>query len=246
MRQGVWGSLVILGVGLAVAGDVGALARAQDKAAAALLAEAIAAHGGPGKLSLALTMTVESSGVLFGPSGELPTSRKMTLDLPERMRWDVESGGMKFTVIMNGAQGARGPANDLAEITPSEVDDLRDYANALQACALVPLTEGFTLTPQPERRIGEQVVLCVKARKRAREYLLFFDKQTKLFQGMAYKGREGGQLVDREIVWKELKDYDGVKLPSVITEYVAGRKIAEWRQNQYDLTKPDPKAFKLP
>lgn len=246
MRHGVWCGIVVVAVTLAGAVFVGPNARGQDKAAAAVLAEAIDAHGGTAKLSRALAMSVESGGVLFGPGGELPTTRKMTFDLPELMRWDVESGGMKFTVIMNGAQGARGPANDLVEIAPAEVDDLRDYANALQACALVPLTQGFTLSLEPERRVAEQALLCVKARKRAREYLLFFDKQTKLFQGMAYRGREGGQLVDREIVWKQHKDYDGVKLPSVIVEYVAGRKIAEWRENRYDFAKPDAKLFALP
>jgi hypothetical protein len=170
----------------------------------------------------------------------------MTLDLPERMRWDVESGGMKFTVIMNGAQGARGPANDLAEITPS-----RWTTSAIMPtpCRRAPgaVDRGLhadTAAGATHRR-ASRAGASRPASGRGK-YLLFFDKETKLFQGMAYKGREGGQLVDREIVWKELKDYDGVKLPSVITEYVAGRKIAEWRQNQYDLTKPDPKAFKLP
>jgi hypothetical protein len=217
----------------------GPLAAADRDTALAVIEQAIKAHGGADALNKAQTAVRTSSGTtsLFGK--DLAFSDEMTWQLPDRFRLAIEVGTGQdkthLTTVVNPDKGWQTTGGMVMDLGPDRLEDLRDEAYALWLTTLTPLRkEGVELTPLPDAKAGSRSAAVVKvASKGHADVRLFFDKDTGLLLKLERSAREAGVMVDKEYLYSDHKDFDGVKLPTKLQELINGKRYIDLTNISY-------------
>src|SRR6202011_4293737 len=102
--------------------------------------------------------------------------------------------------------------------------------------------------PLPEAKVNGQPAAGVKvASKGHADAKLYFDAATHLLVKIERTTREAGLSLDKEYLFGDHKDFDGVKLPTRLTETLEGKKASELTSASYKFpSKPDDAAFSKP
>jgi zinc protease len=242
---------MLLGVALVVVGQFGPTMnlRADDRAdAIALLDEAIKAHGGADALAKAQNYTRTGKGT----AGEAKVSSEQSVSLPDKSRLaiDLEIGGNKIRVVavLNGDKGWESSGGPATEMTATRVREMNEEGYVLWATTLVPLKkDGVSLKVLPESKVDGKAALVVAASSKGRPDLrLYFDKESHLLVKIERETVVGGAKVDKEYLFGDYKEVDGVKLPGKMTELINGRKMTEISSQEYKLRKPEDSTFSRP
>jgi hypothetical protein len=227
MRTIVGASLVLI---LAAAGA----ARAGEREdALAVIDQAIKAHGGEDALTKAQTAVRTSTGAIASPTGkDLAFKDEMTWKLPEHFRLVLEVGDEKarLVTVITPDKGWQMTGGQVAELSPERQGELREEAYVLWLATLVPLKKdaAFELAPLPEVKVNGQPAGGVKvAHKGHTDAALYFDKQSGLLVKIQRRAREAGLMVDKEYVYSDHKDFDGVKMPTKQQELLNGKRFTD-------------------
>jgi hypothetical protein len=220
-------------------GLVAPLAAADQDAARAVIDRAIKAHGGADALNKAQTAVRTSTGTMTLFGKELTFSDEVTWQLPDHLRLVIDVGTGQdrthLTLVVNPDKGWQATGGMVMDLGPDRLEELREEAYVLWITTLTPLQKsGFELTPLPDATVGSHAAAVVKvASKGHADARLYFDKDSGLLIKLDRRAREQGLMVDKEYVYAEHKDFDGVKLPSKLVELINGKRFTDLANISY-------------
>lgn len=218
--------------------------------ALAIIDQAVKAHGGADALAKCRTEVRTSTGVLYQGEMKISFNDELTLNLPDKWRdsVEIEKKG-RFAIAINGDKGWQAVSGTVSDIGPERLKELREEIYVLGLETLTPLQkEGFDLTPLPEIKIADRPAVGVKASSKGHaDAKLYFDAQTHLLVKIARSAQEAGLKLNKEYLFGDHKDFDGVKLPTRQMELLEGKPVMELTSASYKFpTKPDEGAFTKP
>ena len=224
---------IITAAGLFLFSVAHPLAAADPAAARVLLDQAIRAHGGEAALARATIMSQKLKGTVFQVGGDIALNAELVLHLPDQIRatLQIEANQQKIktTLVADGDKGWRDVDGNVLEMTKSELQELRDDNYIQWLMTIVPLKDpSIALELLPEIRLDGRPAVGLKAsRKGFPDVKLYFDRRNDLLVKIDRKGKFGGLGIDKEYRFEAYQDFDGVKLPTKITESLNGKKFTE-------------------
>src|SRR5437868_11993306 len=103
----------------------GSAARSADREAAlALIDRAIRAHGGADALQRAQTFTRTGAGVMYLPDKTTPFKDEWAAQLPDRIRANIDLGGVAIIVVVNGDKGWQNTGGASMDLPKERLDEL--------------------------------------------------------------------------------------------------------------------------
>jgi hypothetical protein len=244
-----------IGLGLSLLAVAMGQARSDDRAAALeVIGRAVRAHGGEQRLAKARAAHRTGKGTMLLYGQASPFTTDTTLQLPDRVRdvIDFQIGEQKtrMVLIINGYRGWQVTPAGTAELDKDRLAEVREETYVIWLTTLVPLQndKGFEFTTLPEAKVLGRPALGVKvASKGHADASLYFDKQSGLLVKIARQARLAGRAIDKEYLYGDHKDFDGVKLATRYTELLNGNKQIELTITGYDFPeRVDAKTFEKP
>jgi hypothetical protein len=239
----------LLACALLLAGVPGAVSADDRGTALTVLERSIKAHGGADGLTRAQVSARSATGVVL-LGGEIPFRTEVVTNLPGQVRITVEVNKAQMVTVVNPDRGwqqsAGGAALDLGK---ERLAEQQEEVYLRWIATLVPLLkDDFDLRSLPEAKVDGRPAAGIRAAHKGRpDIALYFDKQTNLLVKIACRAREGGVAVDKEYLFSDHKDFEGVKLQSKEVMTINDRKTAQLSYTSYKfLRKPDESAFVRP
>jgi hypothetical protein len=229
MRQAIVPLLVLFI--LAVAGS---RVRADDREAAlAVINEVIRGDGGEERLARCRIMARNARGTFFFFGKDVRFTTQLVLEFPDRLRdtIEVEQDNQKVHIVRvvtrDGAWTSTGGV--AAEMNKPEADELREEMYVLWLTTLVPLKDAaFQLAVLPESKVDGRPAAAIKVSRAGHpDVKLHFDKQTKRLTKLERQAREVGLVVNKEYLFSEPRDFEGVTRATKQVEFAAGKKTTE-------------------
>lgn len=218
--------------------------------ATAIIDRAVKAHGGADALAKVRTSVRAGQGVLFQEATKTSFTDELTLNLPNQWRDSVDiEKKVRFTIAVNGDKGWRSVSGSVTDLGRERLGELREEIYILDLETLIPLLKpGFDLAPLPEIQIGDRPAAGVKVSSKGHaDAKLYFDGQTHLLVKIERSALEAGLKLDKEYLFGDHKDFDGVKLPTRQMELLEGKKVMELTSASYKFpSKPDETVFTKP
>jgi hypothetical protein len=237
------------GCGIVLALSGGAEAGPREMALE-VIDRAIKAHGGADALAKVATAVRTGSAVQNIGTAEVTLTTEVTLGLPARMRGDFSSKekGIRIVMVLNGDRAWRSSNGMAVELPKEALEELQEEAYVEWIATLLPLKmDGFDLSVGDGKMVNGKPTVGVKvARKSHFESVLYFDKDDGLLVEIERKTRTAGLLLNKEYIFSEFKEFNGVKLPTKRTELLAGKKAAELTGAMYRFEKENPANFAKP
>lgn len=227
-----------------------------EPAAKALVAEMLAAHtkGKPDAVRAFRSFENVRSGLVLSNNQE-PIHQTWTIqgDWPGRYRVRAEIAGLNTVALAwNGDKAYRqlltpqpGPAFDL---DAAELKSFKADATGEWLMLLFPLLEPETVVAtHPAKSVRDKACPGVRVWHPAlSEAVLYLDPATKELVQITFNGRESLQLVVKEFVVLELKETNGVRLPSKLAQNASGRQLADWTFTRLEPKAHEAKLFDAP
>ncbi len=218
--------------------------------ALAIIDQAVKAHGGADALAKLRTAVRAGAGVLYQGETKIPFTDELTLNLPAQWRdsVEIEKKG-RFAIAVNGDKGWQAVSGTVTDIGPERFKELQEEIYVLGLESLTPLQKAsFELAPLPEIKVGDQPAVGVKVSSKGHaDAKLYFDGRTHLLVKIERTAREAGLKLDKEYLFGDFKDFDGVKLPTRRMELLEGKIVMELTSASYRFpAKPDEAAFNKP
>jgi hypothetical protein len=146
-----------------------------------------------------------------------------------KVSWVFGSGDAKTAVSVcasddKGWRSQTGVAT--RDMTVEELNDLRTDTYGVFASTLLALTEPETkLSAGGQSKVGGDPVVGLKLSRRPfPEVTLYFDEKTYLLRKMAYRGRENGVVVSKEMIFGGHKEVGGLMLPTTQSTRAQGEE----------------------
>ncbi len=235
------GGLVLAYTPCARAGD------AED--AAAIVDQAIKAHGGADAMKKAHMMVRSGAGTLSATDA-MPFTDEWTFSLPDKLRMvDDFNKKVRVTTVLNGDKGWQSAGGMSVELGADRLREVRNEFYVFSLTMLTPLKgDAVKLSTLPETKVNGEPAGGVKAVSKDRpDVKLYFDKKTNLLVQVERKVAEGGAAVEKIDTYSDFKDFDGVKLPTKQVLMLNGRKFIEMSGISYKVqTKIDDSVFAKP
>jgi len=208
--------------------------------ALAIIDQAIQAQGGADALAKARTAVRGGEGLIY-PPGDKPQkfTDELTLDLPDRWRESLTiEKQVRFTMAVAGDKSWQATGGTVSDIGAERLREIREEIYVLWLETLTPLKEGFDLAPLPETKVNDRPAVGVKASSKGHpDVSLYFDKDTHLLAKVARTTKMAGLTVNKEYLFSDYKEFDGVKLPSKEVTLINGRKWTDMTINSYKFPK---------
>jgi hypothetical protein len=213
-----------------------------------------AAAKDPADLNKFRTYTIKAKGVSKLSPEPVQATFELAAVYPGQLKASWEFGRppatTRLTMCAFNDRGwqrlGTGPANPLGI---EDLNDLRADAYALSVATLLPLTDRDTriATAGKSKVNGEAVVGLKVTRSPWPEVTLWFDEKTYLLRKMAYRSREQGALLNKEMIYSGHKEQAGVMVPTTHSTVVQGKEIYNWTEMEYAFPdKIDPATFAKP
>jgi outer membrane lipoprotein-sorting protein len=206
------------------------LVQADDRAdALAIVDDAIKAHGGADALAKAQNVLRTGAGTITLGKNTQAFTAEVAWSLPDRLRMALlVEKKFPLTTVLNGDKGWQSSGGPATEMGAESLRELRDELAVRRLATLTPLTrDEYKLAPLPEIKVNGEPAVGVKAVKGKTEAKLYFDKKTHLLVKIERRASEGGRMIDKEYVFGDHKEFDGVTLPTKEVVLINGRKFSE-------------------
>lgn len=244
-----------LALALLAASICSAVSRAGEKEQAlALIESAIKAHGGSDKLAKATKLVRKGTGVLSAFGKDMPFTDDLQAVLPSQLYFRIEAGNApnvaRLSFVINKDKGWQDNGGTLTELPDDRVKEMLEEAHVLEAMILVPLTKDtdnqFSLLA--EEKVNDSPAVGILIKNKAHSDLkVYFDKKSHLLVKIARHAKEAGVDVDKEYLYAEHKEVDGILMPFKIVEKINGRKYTELNASSFKFPeKIDASIFKHP
>jgi len=198
--------------------------------------------------------TLKAKGISrIGPE-PAPATFELAAVWPSQVRlsWEFGVGAAKNVLTIVGTDDRGWKKIGDMKATELNVEDLNDFradAYAIWVSTLSTLNDAdskLALVP-PSKVNGEPVVGLKVTRRSWPEISLYFDDKTALLRKMAYKSREAGVTLNKELIYDGHKDFKGLLLPTKQTMLIQGREMLAWSEVEYTFPeKIEPKLFEKP
>ena len=240
--------LTIMLTAAAVAAPGSARAADRDKAAVAVIEQAVKAHGGAEALNKARKRTRSGQGVVVRNKDEVPFKTEETVSFPDRCRMTLDFDRGKLVVVLKGEKGwiQLGATQSMDKETYTE---WRDELYVWWLMTLTPLLkEDIELKPLADAKVNGQDAAVVKvSRKDYPVVRLYFDKKSGLLVKISRRAMEAGIPVTKEYFYSDHKEFDGVKWPAKELTTRNGTKSSEAKFTNYkSLDRVEDKTFEKP
>ena len=213
-----------------------------------------AAAKDPADLKKFRVHTVRAKGESRVTGRPLPASFDLALEYPSRIRgtweFDIPGGKNVLTVGATEAMGWKrlgpGPVHDMGL---EELNDLRTDTYALWLSTLMTLNDpGVRLAAAGKSRVGGDAVAGLTVSRRPwPDVTLWFDERTGLLRKMAYRSRESGAVLNKEMIYGGHKEVNGLMVPTTHTTIVDRKEVYTWKEMEYAFPeKLDPATFAKP
>jgi hypothetical protein len=225
---------LVLFLTLFILPGAGPHARADDREAAlGVINDAIRADGGEERLARCRIMTRNARGTFFFFGKDVKFTTQLVLEFPDRLRdtIEVEQDNQKVRILRvvtpNGAWTST--AGAAAEMNKPEADELREEMYVLWLTTLMPLKDAaFQLAVLPESKVDGRPAAAIKVSRAGHpDVKLHFDTQTKRLTKLERQAREVGLSVNKEYLFSEPRDFEGVTRATKQIEFAAGKKTTE-------------------
>jgi len=229
--------------------------RADDKDPSAVLDKAIKAMGGEEKLKKidAIAWTTKAD-ITFNDNTNHFTSHS-TLQGVDHYRSELEGdfGGNPFkgVTVLNGDKGWRRFGDNKTDLEGDALanEKRRVLLQALPSL-LVPLKgKGFKLESAGEEKVGDKPAAGIKVTgPDGKDFTLFFDKESGLPVKLVAKVVGfGGDEFTQETIYKDYKDFDGIKKATKAESKRDGQDFVKAEITEFKvLDKVDSKTFSEP
>jgi hypothetical protein len=231
----------LVGVGHAAEGD-----------AQSVIEQAIQAQGGD-RLTRLQIVRRDLEGIMLAGAQELRFTAELAAQPPDKSRgtFHLDPGGRKLLliVVVNGKRGWQSAGGAVSDLPATQLDELREDGYVTWVQSLLPLKEkAFSLAPLPEAQVNGKATVGVRVSQPGRpDVELYFDKVSHLLVKTSRKTKEAGQPITKETVFTDHKDFDGLWLPTHVTDFKNGKKVAELRITGYRFpSTPDESLFARP
>jgi hypothetical protein len=213
---------------MVVWGAIGA-AYADDRAAALPVIErAVKAHGGADALAKAQICIRSGNGTIW-VGGEQPFRTELIVNLPSQVRLSADVSSSTLVLVLNGDKGWQLTGGAVTDLSKQRLSELQEEGYVMWLATVAPLLkEGFDFRVLPEAKLGGRPTEGLRVLAKGRpEVALYFDKETGLLVRISRKATEAGLPVDKDYLYSDHKDYEGVKLPSKEIVMLNGKKTTE-------------------
>jgi hypothetical protein len=218
-----------------------------------VLDQAVRAHGGEKNLARVQTAIRTSQGITTAFGKDIAFAEELVLQLPDRFRLTLELGGGqkgRLLRVLNGDKAWQSTGGAVAAVPPERVTELRGEAYLLWLSTLLPLRAeaGFEVLPLAESKVFDRPAAGIKVKRKGQaDVSLYFDKATHLLVRLHRKSVEADQQLEQEYLYGDHKDFEGVRLPTRITEIRNGKRFTEQTGVSYQFPRtPDESAFAKP
>ena len=213
-----------------------------------------AAAKDPAEIQKFKIFTLKAKGTSRVTGAALPANFELVAVYPSKLKatWEFGEGAGKNFVTIAAADDRgwrRGSNFPVADLSAEELNDFRSDVYAVFASTLLTLTEKETKVTLGERsKVGDDPVVSLKLSRRPYpEVTLSFDEKTLLLRKMAYRSRENGVVMLKEMVYSNHKPNGGLILPTTQTTYVKGQEVYTWKEMTFEFPdKLDGKTFDRP
>jgi hypothetical protein len=169
-----------------------------------------------------------------------------------RFYWDFVTGSTTNSILIigNDDRGWRKiGSGGVAELNIEEQNDLRADSYAMWVSTLSTLSDADSKlsTAAPAKVNGDPAVALKVTRRSFPDITLYFDEKTGLLHKMAYRAREAGVTLSKEMIYEGHKNVNGLMLPSKQTILIQGREAFAYGELEYAFPdKIEPKLFEKP
>jgi hypothetical protein len=229
--------------------------RGDNNDASAVLDRAIEALGGQTKLSQPKAIAWKARGKAFDDGNESAFTNETTVqDLTHfRMEWEDEVGGnfARGVTVVSGERGWRKYDGEARDLDGNRLaNHKRNIYLLVIPVTLVPLKAGaFLVEPATDENVDGKPAAGIKVvGPDGKEFLLYFDKQTGLpVKLVARVPGVPGQEVTQETIFRDYKDFDGIKKATRLERRRDGEKILEQEITEFKvLDRVPPETFSEP
>jgi hypothetical protein len=222
-------------------------ARAGDREdALALIDQAIQAHGGADALAKARTAVRSGEGIIYVGDAKTPFTNQETFDLPDRYRISVNLDNKAHLIsAINGEKGWQAEEGTVNDLGAQRLKEMREELYIMWLQTLTPLKkDAFDLAPIKD---AGKVVGVKASSKGHADVSLTFDPDTHLLVKVERVAEQAGLKLNKQDLFSDYKEFDGVKLPTRQVEMLSGKKFSELNSATYKFpSKPDDAAFARP
>ncbi len=218
--------------------------------ALAIIDRAVKAQGGADAIAKVRTAVRAGVGVMFQGETKTPFTDELMLNLPNQWRDTVDiDKKLHFVMAVNGEKGWQAVSGTVGEIGPARLKELREEIYVLELETLLPLQKpDFDLAAVPEIKVVDRPAAGVKVSSKGHaDAKLYFDNQTHLLVKIERSAQEAGLKLNKEYLFGNYKEFDGVKMPTSQMEMLEGKEVMELTSASYKFpAKPDEAAFRKP
>jgi hypothetical protein len=233
----------------------GGSARGDDNDARVILDKAIRALGGETKLQSAQAIAWRARGKSTSDGDNSTFTNETTVQGLDRFRmeWEDEMNGtfVKGLVVVNGDKGWRKYGDNFRELDASRLaNHKRSIYLLVVPVLLVPLKgNAFLITRDGEEKVDGKPALGIHVvGPDGKEFTLYFDKESGLPVKLVAKvpGFQG-QESTQETIFRDYKDFDGLKKATRLERRRDGEKVLEQEITEFKvLEKVPPEVFAEP
>jgi hypothetical protein len=210
------------------------LVRAQDDARA-IVAKAVAAHGGEEKLGRLRADHVRVKGTLFQDDKEFPFLGETIVQLPSQfknvMELKVMGQNRKVVQVLNGEHGWESLDGQARDPEAARLSQMKEALYKDQLTRLTPLLKdnAYQLTALKETKIKDRPAVGIKvASKGHKDANLWFDKENGLLIKAEYTTMNNQKReVQQEEFFSDFKEVGGIKRPMKVLALQDGKKFME-------------------
>jgi hypothetical protein len=247
-------AMIVAGVLLA-AGRAGAVPGPEEDARA-VVARAVAAHGGEDRLAGDHAERVRFRGTIYGDKTSSPFEAETLVQLPGQLKTRIEmrlGDGRKQALVqlVDGTKAALFLNGRPEKMDLAARQEMAAKLQVQRVLRLVPLLRdrSYELAPLPDVKVNDRPAAGVRVSARGRgELRLYFDREL----GLLVKSEHGlddgaGRVVRQEEYYGEFRDVEGRKRPFKVAAYRDGRKVMEAEVVDFkDLGRIDDAEFSRP
>jgi hypothetical protein len=215
-------ALGLVALGLALAVTSASPAGGDDKAIAAIVDKAIAAHGFKEKDAKTLCFTTKSKGTVHLQGMDIAFTQDTTVKIPGKYRevTELTFDNQKlppFIVTFDGKSGTLSADGQDMEIDDAKLADFKEAAHAMQLSQVVFLKDkSLGFAHLGDAKVNGKDTVGVKVTKKGMKDLdFYFDKSTGLLAKTVRRSRNPvtAEEVNEERIITQYHDVDGRKFP---------------------------------
>lgn len=198
--------------------------------------------------------TLKAKGTMKIANEPMPAMFEESAVWPGQVRfhWEWGTGAAKNSVTLGGVDDRgwrRIGTSATMDLSIEEQNDLRADAYAMWVATLSTLSEiDSKLTVVTPIKINGDPAFGIKVTRRSfPDVSLYFDEKTGLLRKMAYRSREAGVTLNKELIYDGHKQIKGLMLPTKQTIVIQGKEAFAWAEMEYEFPeKIDAKVFEMP